>query len=68
MLGEEGRRHKVEGVRRLYLCPVTAVREHVQAGALDRLERDQRPVEARGDDYVLKPMATDFTLSLGVAF
>ena len=25
-------------------------------------------VEARGDDYVLKPMATDFTLSLGVAF
>ena len=40
----------------------------VNAEMFTSFARYKGTVEARGDDYVLKPMATDFTLSLGVAF
>ncbi|MFR6027954.1 MAG: hypothetical protein ACLUHG_00700 [Sutterella wadsworthensis] len=40
----------------------------VNAEMFTSFARYKGTVEARGGDYVLKPMATDFTLSLGVAF
>ena len=43
-------------------CPILFLTARVED--VDQLEG----FEAGADDYVLKPMATDFTLSLGVAF
>ena len=38
------------------------------ATARDSVQQRIEGLDAGADDYVLKPMATDFTLSLGVAF